>query len=63
MTEIMYWRCKCNGPESVVVPKSEYDALLAWQRRACNVLPMVPREVGSDLADEISWLLHNEEAS
>ena len=29
MTEIMYWRCKCNGPWLTVVPQTEYVRLHA----------------------------------
>lgn len=40
--------------------EDEMAKLLEWQRRACNVLPLIPRDHGSDLAREVGELLRTE---
>jgi hypothetical protein len=41
-------------------PAPTSKPLYEWTRRAASVLPLIPRNAGTDLAAEVSWLLSNE---
>lgn len=58
------WVCDAPDGDQWMVLASDYEALEAENarlrelyRRACNVLPLVPRNIGTALADEVGALL------
>lgn len=54
----------CDDPKCIEKCKMSSvlteDEMQTWMRRAAAILPLIPRDQGTAVADEVAWLLRTE---